>query len=147
MKTSIVLGLLRSGDRVLFVKQNYGSYSWMLPGGHVRPDESLAQAIMRKIGEEVGLEVNVQGLVALRDQADAQVAVLAVAPRGGTMHTETPVGLAGMQWLDVSDLKALQEPVFEFDRFIAHRALQQGSNMLLHQMWEVPDDLPTDAYY
>ena len=37
--------------------------------------------------------------------------------------------------------------MFEFDRFIAHRALQQGANMLLHQMWEVPDDLPTDAYY
>ena len=147
MKTSIVLGLLRSGDRVLFVKQNYGSYSWMLPGGHVRPDESLAQAITRKMNEEVGLAVEVHGLVALRDQADAQVAVLAVAPQDLTVHAATSPGLAAIHWLDVADLKALQEPVFEFDRFIAHRALQQGSNMLLHQVWEVPDDLPTDAYY
>lgn len=147
MKTSIVLGLLRSGDRVLFVKQNYGSFSWMLPGGHVRPDESLAQAMTRKLREEVGLDVEVQGLVALRDQADAQVAVLAVAPHNGDTHEATGVGLADAQWLDAAGLSALQAPIFEFDRFVALRALQQSANLLQRQMWEVPDDLPTDAYY
>ena len=147
MKTSIVLGLLHSGDRVLFVKQNYGSYSWMLPGGHVRPDESLAQAMTRKLKEEVGLEVEVQGLVALRDQADGQVAVLAVAPQAGTPQEATGVGLADVQWLDAAGLSALQEPIFEFDRFVALRALQQGVNPLQRRTWEVPDDLPTDAYW
>ncbi|MFN8474272.1 MAG: NUDIX domain-containing protein [Anaerolineae bacterium] len=146
MKTSIVLGLLRSGDRVLFVKQNYGSFSWMLPGGHVRPDESLAQAMSRKFKEEVALEVEIQGLVALRDEADGQVAVLAVAPRDGAAQEATGVGLADIQWLDAGGLTALQDPIFEFDRSVALRALQQGSNMLRRQLWEVPDDLPSDAY-
>ncbi|UBV43296.1 NUDIX domain-containing protein [Deinococcus taeanensis] len=43
----------------------YGEGLWGLPGGHVEPGESLAQAAAREALEEVGLSVEPAALVAL----------------------------------------------------------------------------------
>ncbi|MCW5851400.1 MAG: NUDIX hydrolase [Anaerolineae bacterium] len=146
MKTAIVLGLLRQADRILFVKQDYGQYAWMLPGGHVRPEESLVEGMGRKFQEEVGPVVEVAGLVALRDRADHQVAVLAVVPVGGEMHHELPEGLADRRWFDRATLTALQEPSFDFDRQVALRVLKGGEACLSHTLVDFTDGAPGSVF-
>lgn len=43
--------------RVLMVKQKTGRKLWALPGGKVRLNESLAEALAREIKEETGLKI------------------------------------------------------------------------------------------
>lgn len=44
------------GD-VLLLKQKRGNQSWTLPGGKVRPRESLREALKREVNEETGLKI------------------------------------------------------------------------------------------
>ena len=49
--------------RILLVRHSYGGRSWFLPGGGHRGSESPAEALVREMREETGLEVEVTGLV------------------------------------------------------------------------------------
>ncbi|MDQ6714047.1 MAG: NUDIX domain-containing protein [Candidatus Dormibacteraeota bacterium] len=44
------------GGRVLLVRHSYGRRGWELPGGGRRAKESLQQAVLREIREELGVE-------------------------------------------------------------------------------------------
>lgn len=53
-----VLCLLRDGSRILLqnrVKKDWQGYT--LPGGHMEPDESVVDAVIREMREETGLTV------------------------------------------------------------------------------------------
>ena len=53
-----VLCLLQDGDRILLqnrVKNDWQGYT--LPGGHVEPDESFVDAVIREMKEETGLTI------------------------------------------------------------------------------------------
>jgi 8-oxo-dGTP diphosphatase len=43
-------------NRVLLVRHSYGRRGWELPGGGRKPRESLAQAVLREVREELGVE-------------------------------------------------------------------------------------------
>ncbi len=45
-----------SESRVLLVRQTAGLKFWTLPGGKVRPRESLQNALLREVFEETGLK-------------------------------------------------------------------------------------------
>ena len=52
------LCLLRQGDQILLqnrIKNDWRGYA--LPGGHVEPDESIVDAVIREMKEETGLTV------------------------------------------------------------------------------------------
>jgi len=51
--------------RVLFVQHNYGSRSWIFPGGGQKGDEAADESIVREMREETGLEVEVSRLVSV----------------------------------------------------------------------------------
>ncbi|QGN59479.1 NUDIX domain-containing protein [Nostocoides sp. HKS02] len=87
-KRAIAQGVLRdTSGRVLLCELTYKA-EWDLPGGVVDPLESPAQCVAREVREELGIEVEVRGLLAVnwlppwRGWADATVFVfdLGIAP-------------------------------------------------------------------
>jgi len=56
------------GDKVLLVKIKYGHKGWMLPGGYVRPAETIGEAVRREVLEETGLVVEPLELVSVRSR-------------------------------------------------------------------------------
>ncbi|GLI23276.1 MULTISPECIES: NUDIX hydrolase [Xanthobacter] len=57
------------GPLVLLARRaaNPGAGLWSLPGGRVEPGETVAEAAMRELMEEVGVEAEIVGLAAARD--------------------------------------------------------------------------------
>ena len=63
-----VAGLLVARGKVLLVKhRKRGRSYWVLPGGHVRFGETLADAVVREMKEELALDVTVGPLVVVHD--------------------------------------------------------------------------------
>ena len=74
---------------------------WGLPSGHVEVGETAAQAAVREVAEETGLQVQVQRLVGVYSDPASQVfaypdgrvtqfvtTTFACLPRGGQMHPD-----------------------------------------------------------
>ena len=63
-----VAAIVLNEDQVLLVKHRKGGQSyWMLPGGGVDWGESLTEALVREVGEEVCIEIAPRGLVLVND--------------------------------------------------------------------------------
>jgi 8-oxo-dGTP pyrophosphatase MutT (NUDIX family) len=64
-KRAIAQGVLRDeSGRILLCELTYKA-EWDLPGGVVDPSESPAACVVREVREELGLDVSVQGLLAV----------------------------------------------------------------------------------
>jgi len=63
-------GIIFKEDTVLLVKrdQEPGKGEWSLPGGMVEVGETLEEALIREITEEVGIEIRIGGLARLLDR-------------------------------------------------------------------------------
>ncbi|HVJ49928.1 NUDIX hydrolase [Desulfitobacterium sp.] len=63
-------GIVWHEDKVLLVRraQNPGKGNWTIPGGFVDQRERIAEAIVRELQEETGLETEPVSLIALRDR-------------------------------------------------------------------------------
>jgi ADP-ribose pyrophosphatase YjhB (NUDIX family) len=62
-ETAGVKCFVRDGDRVLFVRHTYGNRRiWELPGGGLRRGEEPGSAVRREMQEELGLEVELEGV-------------------------------------------------------------------------------------
>lgn len=72
MHTIRVTGVLIENDRILLVKQRLidEDREWSLPGGKVEPGESLADALVRELKEETGLDVAVASLLYVAEKVD-----------------------------------------------------------------------------
>jgi ADP-ribose pyrophosphatase YjhB (NUDIX family) len=60
------------GD-VLLLKQVRGNKLWTLPGGKVRPNEPIEEALRREVEEEIGLKIQTVALVSLFDRPERAV--------------------------------------------------------------------------
>lgn len=102
----VVAGALIRGTRVLLAQRQRPpelAGLWELPGGKVGPGESEAEALLRELREELGVEV------AVGDRLGADVLVgetlvlraYQVAQTGGVLHNHDHRAL---RWVDVQEL-------------------------------------------
>jgi len=63
--TSVVAVIIDEEERVLLTKRNIPPFQglWVMPGGKIDLGEPIMKALHREVMEEVGLEVEVEGLV------------------------------------------------------------------------------------
>jgi len=61
-------GIVIHEEKVLLVKVTYGHQGWILPGGYVRPTETIGDAVRREVLEETGLIVEPLELVSVRSR-------------------------------------------------------------------------------
>lgn len=61
-------GIVVHEERVLLVKVSYGHQGWILPGGYVKPTETIGDAVRREVLEETGLIVEPLELVSVRNR-------------------------------------------------------------------------------
>ena len=70
MKTiGVVAAIIKQGDMILATQRGYGEYAggWEFPGGKVEQGETLEQAIVREIREELGAAIAIDKLVTVVD--------------------------------------------------------------------------------
>jgi len=63
--TSVVAVIVDDDGRVLLTKRNVPPFQdlWVMPGGKIDLGEPLLEALKREVHEEVGLEVEIEGLI------------------------------------------------------------------------------------
>jgi ADP-ribose pyrophosphatase YjhB (NUDIX family) len=69
-EVSVMAWVQDSESRVLLVRQTAGQRLWTLPGGKVRPRESLEAAILREVFEETGLRAQADAWIDIMDRPD-----------------------------------------------------------------------------
>lgn len=83
--------VVSAGQKVALIeRRKHGLHSWAVPGGGIEPGESPAQAAIRGVHEELGLDVTLERRV---DQYGAQVYFVAY------VDTERPLTLGGPEQL------------------------------------------------
>ncbi len=99
-------------DRILLT-QHEDFETWLLPSGSVEEDETVAQAAIREIKVETGLEVELTGLVGIYSRTGTVPGVQAILftarPIGGEIKCPQGKTLA-VEWFDFDKIPAPLSP-------------------------------------
>ena len=107
--------IIESG-RLLLVRRGRGAYQgyWAVPGGRQRRGETMREAVMREVGEETGLTVDVREVVWAGDIMDDgdppayhySVVDFVATPTGG--HLEAGDDAAEVRWVLVDEVRSMR---------------------------------------
>jgi ADP-ribose pyrophosphatase YjhB (NUDIX family) len=104
-KLAALAALVDDRRRVLLVHQSYGSRRWALPGGLLEPGESPQDAAVREVREELGVEFEPDGLVAVYTlAADGGIRFVFGGRLDGTPTAHDPAEISEVRWWDIDRL-------------------------------------------
>jgi ADP-ribose pyrophosphatase YjhB (NUDIX family) len=91
VKVGVNVAVSHNGRVLLTKRKDFGV--WCLPGGGVDPGESVAQAALREVAEETGLEVHLSRLVGIYSIPEARawvnlIILFAGEPTGGVLKAQ-----------------------------------------------------------
>jgi 8-oxo-dGTP diphosphatase len=108
-------------ERLLLIKRDRppGLGKWSVPGGRVEGGETLAEAVVREVAEETGLEVLCGALVGWKESIDADHHVLIFDFFADALDAEGAVAgddAAAVAWVPLADVaeQDLVEGLAEF---------------------------------
>jgi ADP-ribose pyrophosphatase YjhB (NUDIX family) len=109
MKLGVNVAIIQEGKILLTQREDFEV--WCLPGGAVDPGESLAEAACREVREEIGLEVELTGLVGVYSIPEegigsGHIAVFTAHPAGGTLQLD-PREVVAADYFAAGDLPEL----------------------------------------
>lgn len=133
---AVSAAIFRNGD-VLLVRRS-GAVApdvFTLPGGVVEKGETLAETLLREVGEETGLTVEPVGLAGYRDvivhdtekRVERHFVVLAFAARWISGEVRPNSEIAGFRWVRASELAGLATTEGLADIIAAASALMNRS--------------------
>lgn len=110
-------------NKVLFVRRNYepNKGTWTLPGGYAEHTETLDEAVQRELSEETGIEIEVQGVVAVRTRYGDNGGAVLVIFRAEVVSGEPRVDMheiSAAEFFDADQIASL-EPVYPLSREVA----------------------------
>jgi 8-oxo-dGTP pyrophosphatase MutT (NUDIX family) len=112
MQLGACVAIFQAGRLLLTQREDFEV--WCLPGGHVEPGESLAQAAVREAREETGLEVELTRLVGMYyrltgwSEGGVHVASFSARVAGGSLNPQ-PDEVLDARFFDP---ERLPEPLF-----------------------------------
>jgi len=131
--------VLDEDNRILMVKQEHPERTvWMVPGGGIEEGENSAQAAVREVREETGLEVEILGLIwhveEVSERGQRFVNFFRAVLRGGKPAlghdpelSESEQVLADLQFMSREEVAGLENVYPEFLREELWQHLEQGT--------------------
>ena len=131
--------VLDEDNRILMVKQEHPERTvWMVPGGGIEEGENSAQAAVREVREETGLEVEVLGLIwhveEVSDRGQRFVNFFKARVSGGELKlgadpefSEDEQVLAQVRFMSRDEVAGLENLYPEFLREELWQHLEQGT--------------------
>ena len=131
--------VLDEDNRILMVKQEHPERTvWMVPGGGSEEGENSAQAAVREVREETGLEVEILGLIwhveEVSERGQRFVNFFRAVLRGGKPAlghdpelSESEQVLADLQFMSREEVAGLENVYPEFLREELWQHLEQGT--------------------
>lgn len=121
--------MIKNGERYLLVQEKlekaYGQWNW--PAGHVDPGETVEQAAIREVKEEVGLDVVLGRKLGEWYNGEAErTRILFLAESYSGDVVIRPSEILGAAWLDKSQIEALRDSIRSAD-WIADFVGSEGS--------------------
>jgi 8-oxo-dGTP pyrophosphatase MutT (NUDIX family) len=117
--------LVVEGDQVLLVRVHGGPY-WLLPGGGVKRNESLAEAAQREVHEETGCQIAIEGLLGMythyAEYKSEHIAIFVARPLSGP-SPRSNCEIAEARFFPISELpaKLFPEVRARLDEYLSQR--------------------------
>lgn len=109
-----VTGIVIEGEQILLLNQDTdGPRTWSLPGGKVEDGETLAEALVREMREETGVDIEVGRLLYLCDHVVAHVVHITFEARriggqvGAVQAGQDTRPIRGVEFVELADLPEL----------------------------------------